>query len=317
MLKQMKKAISLVLILIICASHFEFAYSFPQVENWKNNPVVVYDNKKQAVLKKNMYLKSPFAVVNANGDQFDFKLNSFERVVVYPKAKVQVLEFADESGAISDFYILDGQIRFKSEFKAIESGAKKNDVHVILKTPFFDLKVNGVVDFLIELNMKEPSVEVKVIDGVLPLEFFAFEKSVTLKSGESVKFQGVLADEGGAIKYDYLLNQRKAPRGQLSEVKSFDGSQFIQEEKELLQKEENLKKDLKLKITEQKRKQKKYEDSFLCKKPFGQRDQCAWWIEAGKCYRKRCNVSGQWGGQVERPVTVLCKNEFYVGVCDY
>lgn len=302
-------------ILIFCFSLNSF--SFPEILSWKKAPTVMFDNKKQALLKKNVLLKSPFVIVTAHQDQLEFKINLFDRVVVYPKTKIQVLEFMDESGFVPDLYILDGQIRFLSGFRTVTNGAQKNDLSVQLKTPFFDLKVNGVVDFIIDLKMAEPSIEVKVIEGLLPLEFFSYEKKLILKAGESVKFQGILADEGGAIKYDYLLHQRKAPKGVLGEVQKFDGRQFIKAEKDLLRLEANKKREVKLKNAEKQRKQKKLEDSFLCQKPFAQRDQCAWWLEAGKCYRKRCNVSGKWGDQVERPITDICKNDFFVTVCDY
>ncbi len=289
------------------------AFSFPQLSSWKNAPIVVFNNKKQAVLTKDIWLKSPFAVVTANNDQLELKINTFDQIVVYPKAKVQILEFSDETGFVSDFYILDGQIRFTSTYRSID----KHQAVVTLKTPFFDLKTSGLYDFLLILDMKEPSVEVKVISGVLPLEFFAYEKSLNLKSGESVKFQGVLADDGTGIKYDYLLHNRKAPKGSLLATQKFDQSSFIKAEKKSELMESNRKKDLRKKAEAKKKKQKEYEDSFLCKKPFGNKDQCAWWLDSGKCYRKRCNVSGQWGEQIERPLTSVCTKDFSVADCDY
>lgn len=289
------------------------AYSFPQVENWKNSPIVVYDNKQQAILKKDLILKAPFAVVTANNDQIEFKINTFDKIVVYQKTKVQILEFLNENGFVSDLYILDGVIRFTS----IHRGLGANEQFVTIKTPFFDIKASGLYDFIISLDMKEPSVEVKMISGVLPLEFFAYEKKLNLKAGEKVKFKGVMSDDGAGIKYDYLLNKRKVPKGALLEVMNFDQSSFLKAEKDLAQAEMKKIKELKRKKEALKQKKKEYEDSFLCKKPFGHKNQCAWWLEAGKCYRKRCNVSGEWGDLIERPITSLCKKDFTVAECDY
>lgn len=301
------------LLLMLLLTRIGYAYSFPQIQNWKNSPIVVYDDKQQAVLKKNLLLKAPFAVVTANNDQLEFKINTFDQIVVYPKTKVQILEFLNETGFVSDFYVLDGIIRFTSMHRSI--GA--NEQYVTLKTPFFDIKASGLYDFIISLDMKEPSVEVKIISGILPLEFFAFEKKLNLKAGEKVKFQGVLSDDGMGIKYDYLLNKRKVPKGTLFDVAKFDQSSFLKAEKDLAQAEMKKIKELKRKKEALKQKKKKYEDSFLCKNPFGHINQCAWRLESEKCYRKRCNVSGEWGDLIERPITSLCKKDFTVAECDY
>lgn len=290
------------------------AYSYPQVSAVKNSPILVFDNKKQAVLKKDLFLKSPFAVVTANNEQLEFKINVVDKVLVYEKSKVQVIDFVDETGYVSDLFILDGQIRFTATHRGVDK-VKEQPLH--LRTPFFDLQIKEVSDFIVNLNMKDPSVEIKMISGVLLVEFFAYEKQVTLKSGESVKFVGVLDDDKAGVKYDFLLNNKKAPKGAIQEVQKFDISSFMEAEKKANQSEINKKKAARAKEEEKKRKQKQYEDSFLCKKPFGNKDQCVWWVESGKCFRKRCNVSGQWGDQTERPMSALCKNDHNVAECDY
>lgn len=289
------------------------AFSFPRVNNWKNSPIVVYDNKNQAVLKKNLVLKAPFAVVTASNDQLEFVINTFDQIVIYPKTKVQILEFLNETGFVSDLYVLDGVIRFTSTHR----GVAANEQIITLKTPFFDIKASGLYDFIISLDMKEPSVEVKMISGILPLEFFAYEKKLNLKAGEKVKFKGIMSDDGMGIKYDYLLNKRKVPKGDLLDITKFDQGLFLKAEEKLERIEANKKKELQRKKENAKKKQKEYEDSFLCKSPFGHKNQCAWWLESGKCYRKRCNVSGDWGDLIERPITSMCKKDFTVAECDY
>lgn len=290
------------------------AYSYPQVSEIKNSPIVVFDNKKQAVLKKDLFLKSPFAVVTAKGDQLAFKINTLDKVLVYENSKVQIIDFVDETGWVSDLFVLDGQIRFTSTHRGVDQ-SKEQSLH--LRTPFFDLQIKVVADFIVKLDMKEPSVEIQMISGSLPVEFFAYEKQVTLKAGESVKFVGVHDDERGAIKYDYLLNNKKTPKGSMKEVQKFDISSFMLAEKKAIQSDLDKKKATKAKEAEKKRKQKEYEDSFLCKKPFGNKDQCVWWVEDGKCFRKRCNVSGQWGDLIERPMSSLCKTDYNVAECDF
>ncbi len=301
-----------ILVGFFCA--FE-VYAFPQLNDFRNSPILVFDNKKQAVLKKNLYFKSPFAVVTANKDQLSIKINTFDLVTVFEKSKIQVIDFLDETGFVSDLYILDGQIRYTVTHRGVGSGPILR-----LKTPFFDLPLASLSDFIISLDMKAPSVEIKVISGALPVEFFAYEKKLTLKEGESIKFVGVLADDDvSKIKYDYLLNNKKTPKGKLLEVEKFDISGFLDLQKKEEMSAANKKKAALALIAEKKRKQKAFEDSFLCKKPFGNQDQCVWWLETGKCYRKRCNASGKWGDQTERPISslIVCKIEPLVADCDY
>lgn len=310
-------------ILVCCFSVKTF--SFPQIISWRNTPVVVYENKMPVVLKKDVLLKFPFTVITNKSDELEFKINISDQVIIYPKTKVQILEFLNDSGFVGELYISDGQIRYKyiksSDLTDIAGIGEKVKKDLTLKTPFFDLNITDKVDFIIDLNMKEPSVEVKVISGVLPLEFFAYERTVKLLSGESVKFLGVLSEDGSGIKYDYLLKSRKVPKGAMGDIQKFDVDFITKAEKALMKAEEKKKQEMKLKAIAHKKK----EDSFLCKNPGGQKNQCAWWVEAelkdNKCYRKRCNLSGEWGDLTERPRgSELCqksKNNFFVADCDY
>lgn len=287
--------------------------AFPEIISWRNSPAVVFDNKTQAILVKKGLLKRPFAIVTASKDEFEFKVNHVDRIYIYEKTKAQVLDISRE-GSISDFYILDGKVRYSTEFRG---AARPSTFDIALKTPFFDLKIANEADFFIELNMDRAWVEIKVVKGSLPLEFFAYEKKLTLKEGQSVKFQGVKADDKINIQYDYLLGGRKVPKGQLEEVKIFDSSAYLKAEAKLHEQENKKKKEAEFKRLEKIRKQKEYEDSFLCKKPFGHKDQCAWWLEDKKCYRKRCNAAGAWGDIIERPMNPKCKLQPVVAECDY
>ena len=288
-------------------------WAFPQVSGWVNSPIIVFENKSQAILSKELWLKSPFAVVTASYDQLEFKINTLDSITVYPKSKIQILEFSNETGFVSDLYLLGGEIRFQSVHRSLA----KNESFVTIKTPFFEFPAAGVYDFIVKLDMQVPSVEIKVITGVVPVEFFAFEKKLNLKAGERVVFKGELVEAGGAIKFDYLLNNRKAPRGELSEVMKFDPRDFLKAGKTFVVQEAEKKKAVLKKKQDALKKKKAYEATFLCKKPFAQLNQCAWWLETEKCFRKRCNASGAWGDLIERPVTDLCKQEFTVANCDY
>jgi hypothetical protein len=292
------------------------ALAFPRVNDWQNKPVVVFENKKEAVLKKEMLLKWPFAVVTSANDKLSLRLNSVDDVFVYPETKLQILDLTEDAGFVDDLYLIDGSIRYTAGFRGVD---KKAEV-ITLHTAFFALKVAQTSDFVITLDMKVPSVQIKVIKGALPVEFFAYEKKLNLKAGESATFKGELADDKASIRYDFLLNERKAPRGKLLETEKFDPAGFLESEKKANEQMAQAKKAAKARLEAARLKQKAYEDSFLCKKPFGHLNQCNWAFEANKCYRKRCNANGQWGDVTERPMDGLgtvCKKEVFVGECDY
>lgn len=299
--------------MLIIISFSRAVFAFPEILSWKNYPTVVFENKKNAVLQKNTFLKLPFAVVTSKNDQFEFKANSFDKILVYPDSKMQILEFANDGEFVPELYFVSGKIRFNSGFRSVN----KADNSMVLKTPFFDLKLESPADFLVELDMINATVEVKMIKGRVPLEFFSYEKKLVLEAGQSVKFQGELSSDKSGVAYDYLLNKRKVPKGKLLDVQSFDQSLFIQQENEANLKEVQAKKEAEKKAIEKKRRLKALEDSYLCKKPFAQKDQCAWHLENAKCYRMRCNVSGQWGDRIERPLGKNCKSAYFVSECDY
>lgn len=289
-------------------------YGFPEIISWQNSPIVVFDNKTQAVLAKKGLLKRPFAIVTANRDELELSVNHVDRLSVYKKSKLQVVDFANEGEFVSDLYLLDGKIRYTSNFRGKD---KMSSFDINIKSPFFDLKVSKPVDFFIELNMNEAWVELKVVKGSLPVEFFAYEKKVTLVEGQKVKFQGEKSADKTTIQYDFLLGGRKVPKGQLLDVVDFDSTAYLKADEQARKKELQRRKQLEAKRLEKIRKQKAYEDSFLCKKPFAHKDQCAWWLENKKCYRKRCNASGTWGDIIERPLNPKCKPEPVVSLCDY
>lgn len=289
-------------------------HAFPEILSWQNSPIVVFDNKSQAVLSKRGLLKRPFAIVTANRDELELSINHVDRLSIYGKSKLQVVDFANEGEFISDLYLLDGKIRYTSNFRGKD---KVSGFDINIKSAFFDLKVSKPVDFFIELNMNEAWVELKVVKGSLPVEFFAYEKKVTLVEGQKVKFQGERSADKTSIQYDFLLGGRKVPKGQLLEVADFDSATYLKADEQARQKEILRKKQADAKRLEKIRKQKEYEDSFLCKKPFAHKDQCAWWLEGGKCFRKRCNASGAWGDIIERPLNPNCKPDPVVSPCDY
>ncbi len=289
------------------------AFCYPEITGWTGRPTIVFENKESAPLQKNYSLKSHFFAVTASGDEIKLKMTTQSDLSVFAKSKVQVPEVFAAAIATYEIFLLSGEIRVTH--KGDSAQQKRNQI----RTVFFDLEQPKDADAIIVLDMKEPSVEVQMISGEWPLEFFAYEQKLILKAGQKVKFKGVLAAEGDGLKYDYLLDQRKVPQGKLGTVEKFEIGQFFEKAK-AAQKSIDARKAALVKLAADKvRERKAYEDSFLCRKPFGQKDQCAWWVESKKCFRKRCNVSGQWGDVTERPANleVKCTADYTVSECDY
>src|SRR3989338_1288927 len=254
--------------------------TFPEILEWKKSPIIELENQKVAVLKKNGQLKNAFVVVTANEDEVILKFSGGEVVTIMPRSKVQVPQVSPESGDVGELFIHDGTIRYKA-------GLESSKLRV--KSAFFDLKIPAGVDLFLAVIKKQPSTKLQVISGEMTAQFLDFEKTQKLKAGDGVLFVG-----------------------------EFDFESFTRAEKI---KHDEVKKKLEAKKKAElirQKKQKAYEDSFLCREPFGQRDQCYWQIEKEQCFRFRCNVSGQWGAKTERPMDKSqCHPEPHVGECDY
>ncbi len=300
----------MIFFIFLCAGRMLRAY--PHIITWKNSPLVVFENGSNAVIKKNQQLKAPFFALTSRFDEVQFGLNTGNEITLMKNSKIQIYEVFENLDQEHIIFLIDGRIRLKNS-KVPGSVAKANRI----RTPFFDLTGPADSEVIVQLDMKEPSVEIKIVKGVWDVEFFSYEKKLHLISGQQVKFKGVLGDEPDQIKYDYLLEDKKIPKGALGGVAKFDVKKYELDKKiedaELLKKE---KIEMK-KVTAAVQKKKKIENAYLCKKPFAKLDQCAWQIENDKCFRKRCNASGEWGDKTERPLTAACTSAELVGSCDY
>ncbi|MBC7467561.1 MAG: hypothetical protein H7256_16340 [Bdellovibrio sp.] len=279
---------------------------YPQIKSWQNSPIVEFVNNKKAILKKDQDLKNAFVVVTANNEELTVEFPQGEKLTILEKSRVQVPQVGPDTGEAAEFFIFDGVVRYQSE--------KASKMQV--KSAFFDLNLPAEIDVLVMIDKKKPSAQFQVIRGQMTASFLDFEKTVVMKAGESVIYEGE-NDESGKVKYDYFLDSKRMPHGVLKEKEKFDTSSYFEKEKALLKTREleaaKIKKAQLVKI----QKAQKILDSYLCKKPFGQKDQCYWQMENDKCFRYRCNVSGQWGDQTERPVISKCGMKPAASACDY
>ncbi len=291
-------------------SSFAAIELFPEIVSWKKAPVIEFENKSVAKLEKRLKLKTSFRVVTKLDDELVIKFSGGEVITVLPKSKVEVPQVSPDTGDVGEVIILEGLVRYKSA-EIIDDRSKLR-----LKSGFFDLKIPASTDLIVDLNMSLPRAKIQVISGEIKAEFLDFEKKQILKSGDQIAFDG--EKEGEQIKYDYLLDGRKSPHGVLGPVEKFDYNVFVQIEKDKVALEKiQLQKKLQ-EIELKKKKQKAYENSFLCKKPFGHNQECYWIKKNEQCFRYRCNVSGKWGDETERPMKKeRCLPIAQVGVCDF
>ena len=287
--------------------------TFPEIVHWKNQPVIEFEQNKKAKLEKNQPLKNAFLVKTLAADEIELKFSSGETLVVLGNSQVSVPQISPDTGEISEILLLEGRVRLVSPLSV-----KK----VRIRSDFFDLVVPAGLDAFFTLDKKQPLARIEVVHGEIEAVFFDFEKRQLLKQGESITFNGEHEGEspGKSIKYDYLLNSRKAPHGILQPVAKFDASLYSAEE--IMQKKIKLQNIENQKKIQAQALQKKlaYEATFLCHQPFGQKDQCYWQKKNNLCFRYRCNVAGQWGDETERPVTDACASGVEkpkASACDY
>ncbi|MFZ3231166.1 MAG: hypothetical protein WA160_13240 [Pseudobdellovibrio sp.] len=285
------------------------ALKYPKILEWQGSPIIEFINNKKAILKKDQPLKNSFVVVTANDDEVQLQFSYGEKITIQAKSRIQVPQVSPDTGEANELFIFDGVIHYKSDVTESESKLK-------IKSAFFDLKLPAVIDAIVSIDKKKPSTKFLVVKGELSVTFLDFEKTVVIKSGEAVTFTGE-KDESGNVKYDYFLEGKKAPHGRIEEIEKVDISAYFEKEKEVLKAKAAVVQNKKAIEALKKKKLKKYLDSFLCHEPLGQRDECYWKSIEKKCFRFRCNVSGQWGDETERPQIEKCNLPAAATACDY
>lgn len=300
--------------LIFLAALTSFAASttvqYPKLISWQNEPIIEFVNNRKAIIKKDLELKNSFAVVTGMNDQAEFRFTHGEDLIIHEKTKIQVPQVSPDTGEVPEVFIFDGTVRFKS------TGKVTPDSKLAVKSAFFDIKFPADLDVIITVDKYKASAQFQVIAGQMTAKFLDFDRTEQLKAGESIVFQGEKDNEGN-IKYDYLLETKKMPHGELLAKKKFDITDFLEKEKIILkEKAVREEKSRKAKSALALKKDKLY-NAYLCHSPVGQKNDCYWIKKDTLCFRYRCNVSGQWGDETERPLTSACLTKPISTNCDY
>lgn len=286
------------------------ALKYPKVVGWQNQPIIEFINNRQATLQKDLDLKNSFVVVTGVNDEAYLQFTRGESVTVLEKTRIQVPQVSPDTGEAPELFIFDGVIRYQSTGKV----TAESKLHI--KSGFFDLILPIGIDVVITIDKNKPSAKFQVVTGEMTAVFLDFEKQENLKAGEMVVFEGE-KDEVGQVKYDYFLQSKRMPHGTLKDKEKFDTAAFLEKEKVVQAARAAEKAKVKAVADAKAKKNKLILGSFLCHEPLGQKNECYWIKKGDDCFRYRCNVSGQWGDQTERPMTSKCLAKPASSACDY
>ncbi len=300
-----------------------------------------------------------FLVVSVKGEGFEIKnhgqsVKLFKGMKIFREGQIDVkdfslVEFASSSG--DQFYVYgpsqmnfiylqggdslllnlqSGQMRWISS--VLREEGKKNIPplsKVLLKTDLVELELSSAdAGFLYDPRV--PKVEVFNMNGNSNLRVRDSFESVRLEGKQKISFQGVIEEK--EIAYDFLLEGKKVPKGILSSpitIAPKEEEVFIPRVRPRPKKELSGSGKKKDPLTSGKLK------DFLCEKPFGKINQCAWICQGplGKkfktcptekanveCVRRRCDANGNWTDPYSLPKDagkLKCGAKPLVAPCDY
>lgn len=276
----------------------------------------VEDSKISKVVKKEIIRGQAVIHTDAKSEVV-IQIDANAKLKIYPESEVLFPHISWEKAQAESFILKSGKIRWESE----------SDQQLTMISDLYELPLPKGV-FLISYNPKTPLVQVMCFKGEISFHEKNGEESSTLKAGKKSYFLGKIED--GEIAYDILLQGRKIPKGQKSQIEDISNEEIklYSPEEELKQAEVKKKKNI---IIESKKPKRLNE---ICQKPGGLYNECAWICENNpkeqtkcrldlskvKCVRKRCNANGVWAERSELDLisgTKLCKVNPVVQACDY
>lgn len=191
-------------------------------------------------------------------------------------------------------------------------------IELNLKSVFFDWKVSSEknLDIMIELKTQDPRVSFCQREGDFEVSLFDHEKKINLKTLEGVEFQGV--NESSQVAFDILLNGRKIPKGHWQQVRKCSFDDIQQKETDFVKMEQLEKEVLQKKALKMKQDKQAADSKYLCHSPYGQLNECAWVLKAGRCQKTRCNAEGKWTSSEMISIAEApdCKAKPFVSICD-
>jgi len=286
----------------------------PQIIRYKEG----VDHPKVSTLTKSELFRGPLTVRTDANSEVELELQPQVQIKIYPESEIVFPLIRWETGELGEMILKKGRVRWDSAI-----GSK-----IMIKSDLYEA-TPGKGTYLISYNPLTPQVEVMSLDGEIDFQELFGEESLKLKSGEKAHFLGQMED--GVIAYDLLLQGRKIPKGQKSQVipitkEDLDRYSLAEEKK---QAEVARKKAIALAASKSPARK-----GEICKRPAGLFNECSWVCEKNpkeqsrcrmdlaqvQCVRFRCNANGQWAERtvIEKGMgEKICRLSAVVQKCDY
>ena len=307
---------------LLAASAFANAPRYPTIVEIQGQAWVTGKDGKRILVKGKPKLIEKALIETSLGARVKVDLDGERTFWVQEASEVSMPAISWESGQAPVLILKLGSLRW-------QQSSEKAAYNVALRSDLFEF-IPPAGDFVFSIIPDKAYTEVKVFKGKIEFSALNAEDSVTVKAGEQAGFQGVI--EGGQIAYDILLKGKKIPRGKLTGVKAVDVGEIKAEEERLalLKKAQEAKKKAALKAVESIKKA-----GYICEKPAGRLNECAWTCEGNpkgekkvcqvqtagvSCVRQRCNANGQWAEMTSLSAEIgatACMAQITVAPCDY
>lgn len=298
-----------------------------------SNPQVTLSDATVVALKKDLHLHKDFKLKTTKNQFAKISLGHFFELSVFGDSEVEVSSkdpaFPDEGFLVN---LVNGQIYVHSIDSKEIKNIKKPELR--LKSDFFDWVIDQNTDpskevnLSIKINRETPSISFCNKQKPFEISLFEHEKKILLDASEGIIFQGKNQNEGAGlsadkstphIAYDILLNGRKIPKGEWLEKSKCSFDDLTQLENSLIQKEADEKAKHNARTVKIKTQKSAQDSKFLCHKPYGQLNDCAWILSGKSCVRTRCDAEGKWTDRAILSIqkSVLCTAEYQILPCGY
>ncbi|MBC7457549.1 MAG: hypothetical protein H7235_04680, partial [Bdellovibrionaceae bacterium] len=254
--------------------------------------------------------------VEAAIQKLEKKTNSKIKVVgikkgATPNSKIHIIDITGTDKTSSDSTLAQVSSSDHSEADPFEPLKIESDFFSILT------KKNQKISLLIDLNLKEATLNVCNFSSAFKLELFDHEQDQNLKANEGIKFNGAV-DKSGHIAYDLLLEKRKIPKGKWAKKEVCSADQIKKIQDQVVQFHWKAQRDSEKARLSKVAEKNRNDILFLCHKPYGKLDQCHFIFRQNKCIRERCNAEGKWTDQTEIGVVKnLCSIQGEIKGCGY
>jgi hypothetical protein len=283
-----------------------------------SGPEVMFGENQKSKLTQSTILKDEARFKTAANQFIKMQLGGFYELSILDQSDV-LIEQKGIEGHSESFVVqlLQGQVYLK-KISHLDKNVLGQKAELNLKSVFFDWKFSSEqnLDLLMEINTKDPSISFCQREGEFQLALFDHEKKIDLKTLEGVRFQG--QNESEKVAFDILLNGRKIPKGLWQQIHKCSFDEIQQKESEFI-KMEQLEREIKQKkVLQIKQDKLKADSKYLCHVPYGQLNDCAWVLKAGRCQKTRCNAEGKWTGAelISIAEAPECKAKPFVSKCD-